>query len=86
MITDWLIDLFQAAVSWLLGLVPSGWVPNGAEWPGRATELASKFSYAGYWLPFGVAATGAKAVLSVWFGLQVYSFVVWALRRLHVLG
>lgn len=86
MIIDFLFDIIQKAISWLLGLMPDGWVPNTAAWPGRASEMASHASYGGFFLPFGAAASAAQAVLAVWLGLQGYAFVVWVLRRLHVLG
>lgn len=86
MILDFIFDLIQAIVGWLLGLVPDNWIPNTATWPGRAEELAAHAQYGGFFIPLGAASAAVQAVLTVWLGLHGYSFVVWLLRRLHVLG
>lgn len=80
MITDKVLDLLQAIAEFLLSLVP---VPDSAPDPSGmssgAAEITARSGWVAHWLPIGLAAWCAIAVLS-------WSLTCWAISVIFTLA
>lgn len=85
-IGDLILDLLQAVLEFLFGLLPDDLLPDTSSWAAQGATIGSELGYANSFLPFSAAVTGARLILAVWVACRVIELGQWALRRLHILG